>query len=232
MDSIRLSKRLGAIAGLVPKGASVIDVGTDHGHIPVFLAQNGVFERIIASDINDGPLASARDSAAEHGALDKIEFVKADGLAIDGIRGIDVVILSGMGGELIASIVDGAKWLKEGQTLLILQPQSKAGHLCSYLAENGYKITDALLVRDSGKLYSVMTARASPRLDRAPSGILTLLSALQDRRDPLLPEFLDEIIARETKAERGRRQAKDYDETSDSDLLLELRRIREGTEKW
>ena len=232
MDLIRLSNRLAAIAAFVPQGASVVDVGTDHGHIPIFLAQRGGAARIVASDLHEGPLQSARSSAGEYGVGDKIEFIRADGLAFDGVNGIDAVIISGVGGELIASIIDRAGWLKGQETLLILQPQSKIESLCSYLTGNGYPITDALLVRDSGKLYGVMTARAHRDSARGADGILALLSVLYDKRDPLLPEFLDRMMSREMRAARGRRLSKEHVESSDSDFPEKIRHMREEIKKW
>ena len=41
MLSIRLSRRLAAIAALLPPDGGMADVGTDHGHIPVHLLQSG-----------------------------------------------------------------------------------------------------------------------------------------------------------------------------------------------
>ncbi len=37
---MELSKRLQAVADLVTEGASVADVGTDHGYIPIYLIEH------------------------------------------------------------------------------------------------------------------------------------------------------------------------------------------------
>ena len=81
IKEIELSPRLRAIADFVPQGARVIDVGTDHGYIPVFLAQKRLASAIFASDINEGPIARARQNAALYGVEDRISFARADGLS-------------------------------------------------------------------------------------------------------------------------------------------------------
>ena len=54
---MELSKRLYAVASLVTEGASVADVGTDHGYIPIYLIQEKIASRVIAMDINKGRLS-------------------------------------------------------------------------------------------------------------------------------------------------------------------------------
>ena len=57
---MELSKRLYAVASLVTEGASVADIGTDHGYIPIYLMKEGIASKVIALDINKGPLERAR----------------------------------------------------------------------------------------------------------------------------------------------------------------------------
>ena len=49
---IKLSNRLKKIAELVDFGATVIDVGTDHGYVPNFLCEKKISRDIIATDIS------------------------------------------------------------------------------------------------------------------------------------------------------------------------------------
>ena len=73
------SKRLYAVAALVTEGASVADVGTDHGYIPIYLIQEKIASRVIAMDINKGPLERARIHIEEQGLSDRIETRLSDG---------------------------------------------------------------------------------------------------------------------------------------------------------
>ena len=72
---IELSNRLGQIARMVQPGSVVADIGTDHGQLMVYLAQNGTIRRGYACDINEKPLNKARQIIADYGLEDRIECV-------------------------------------------------------------------------------------------------------------------------------------------------------------
>ena len=60
---MELSKRLYAVAGLVTEGASVADIGTDHGYVPIYLVESGIASKVIALDVkSQGPLNRAPDA--------------------------------------------------------------------------------------------------------------------------------------------------------------------------
>ena len=59
---IRLSARMEAVAALCEKGSCGADVGCDHGYVSIYLVQNGIFEKMLAMDLREGPLQAARDS--------------------------------------------------------------------------------------------------------------------------------------------------------------------------
>ena len=110
---IKLSNRLKACADLVRKGTRLADIGCDHGYVPVYLVENGIIKSAVASDINEKPLASCRALVSDYGMQDRISCILSDGL--DGIEGndIDCILIAGMGGELIASILGKCGFVKE-----------------------------------------------------------------------------------------------------------------------
>ena len=59
-----ISKRLLACADLVPPCHTATDVGTDHGYLAIRLLQTDRCARVIAADLREQPLASARANAA------------------------------------------------------------------------------------------------------------------------------------------------------------------------
>jgi len=153
--TIRLSDRLGTIAGFIEKGAAVADIGTDHGFLPVYLAQTGAASRIIASDMSAGSLGAARRSAARYGVSDKIEFIVAPGLDGVGENDADTIVIAGVGGETIIGILEEAPWTKTGKRL-ILQPQTKKAELLAFLSDNGYTVHETAQVQDKGRNYTVL----------------------------------------------------------------------------
>ncbi len=195
---IHLSPRLAAVAGLVPLGASVIDVGTDHAMVPVWLVQSGRARRALASDIRPGPLKSAAALVKRTGTGDRVRLLQTDGLTGIGPEDGDTVILAGMGGETMISILAAASWTGAG-TLLILEPQSKRGDLRRWLIGNGFSIRTEKLVEDAGRIYPILTAAGGPSPAYSEAE-LHLGRLAQIGGDPLFLKYLEDARARTAKA--------------------------------
>ena len=204
--TIKLPERLMAVSGFIKKGAAVVDIGTDHGYLPVYLAQNGLARSIIASDISAGSLDSARRSAAKYGVSDKITFIVAPGLSGVGEKETDTVVIAGLGGETIAGILKDAPWTKHSGISLILQPQSKIVELCSFLRESGYSLLDAELSLDSDRFYVIMLA-AGGVSDSILAPEIELYARLIYRRDPLFPRYMDDLAAKTRRALNGMKKS-------------------------
>ncbi len=154
-----LNARLFSVAELVRQGAVLADIGTDHAYLPIFLLERERISHAYLSDINRGPLASARDNAAEHGLLDKVTLVLSDGAASLSESGATDYTICGMGGELIAEIIDAAPHLRSSQINLILQPMTRQAHLRRYLYSHGFEIIREVYSTEGDKHYAVMQAR-------------------------------------------------------------------------
>lgn len=196
---IRLSKRLAAIAKHVPQGASVIDVGTDHGQLPVWLIQSGRAQCVIASDINAGPLSRAATLVEETDTGEWIRLQVCDGLEAFSEKDGNCVVIAGMGGETMVHILAAAPWTVN-HALLVLQPQSKAEVLRSWLLDNGFEISGEELVEDAGRVYSVLTAQGGGGTAAYTKAELLCGSFDQIGGDPLLPAYIAEQIQKLQKA--------------------------------
>lgn len=219
---LELQPRLQAIADWVRPGARIVDVGTDHGYLPVFLLQNGTVGYAIASDINAAPLDHARRSAAEYGQ--EMDFRLCNGLEAVGPDEVDTVVIAGMGGENIAAILLQAPWTKEGHTLL-LQPMSRPDYLRRFLGDHGYRITRERLVRDKGLLYPIVEAEGGYMAPLSPG---QLCGGVGLKRDPLEGEYLDGWIKKLSRAAAGLRQGRDTGEQADEmdAVVVELRQMK------
>ena len=153
-----INARLLTAAEFVRQNAILADIGTDHGYLPLFLLDEGRIKYAYCCDINEGPLASARRNAEERGRLRCCDFILTDGAGVLADRGIADYAICGMGGELIADIIDRAPHLKDGGVNLILQPMSRQEKLRTYLASSGYKITGESYSLDAGKYYVCLLA--------------------------------------------------------------------------
>lgn len=150
-----LSDRLLACAGFVRPGDRVADVGCDHGYLSIYLLTQGIASRVIASDINEGPLQSAVRNAEKYGVKERISFHLSDGVR-NVPRDFDTLVCAGMGADTMVSILEAAPWLRQEQYRLILQCQSKTPVLRRYLSEQGWRIARESVLRDGRFLYTIM----------------------------------------------------------------------------
>lgn len=153
---MELSKRLYAVASLVTEGASVADIGTDHGYVPIYLMKNKIASKVIALDINKGPLERARMHVIGHGLKGQIETRLSDGLKNVKPGEVDTMIAAGMGGGLVIKILNDSREVVDQLTYCILQPQSEIAKVRKYLAKNQLKIVDEDMVEEDGKFYPMM----------------------------------------------------------------------------
>jgi dinuclear metal center YbgI/SA1388 family protein len=153
---IKIDDRLKACADLVDATGIVCDVGTDHAHLCVYLVQSGKCKRVIASDIVDGPLNSAEQTVKRYQLEDSISIVKSDGLKSIDLKDVSDIIIAGMGGESILSIIKDCPQLQEEGISLVLQPMTKAPLLRKELYAMGYEIVKEVAVQVGNMFYTVM----------------------------------------------------------------------------
>ena len=159
MSAILLPPRLKYIASIVPSGSLVADIGTDHAHLPIYLIENSITDKAIASDIVDGPIASAKKNIALHGLEEKIEVIKSDGLVKVFPLTPETIIIAGMGSETIRDIMSACDYSKEASPLFILQPMTHVEVLRKYLIENGFSILSESVIREAHRYYVVISAQ-------------------------------------------------------------------------
>lgn len=154
---MQLSIRLSAIASNVPRGSRVIDVGTDHAYIPIYLVEEGLAVSCLATDINKGPIEKAQKNLVAHG-IQNVELMQTNGVeGIPSDKG-DVLMISGMGGYLIVDILKRGKELVQNLKRMILQPQQDVIEVRKYLHSIGFCIVDEDFVKDEDKYYTIIVA--------------------------------------------------------------------------
>ena len=158
-NTVILSKRLQAIADMIPGGGVLADVGCDHGFLDIYLVQTGKIAGAIAMDVRKGPLAAATTHVREAKLEDKIETRLSDGLEAFQAGEANVFVCAGMGGPLMQRILTAYPEKTESFQDFLLQPQSEIKEFRAFLRENGYKIIKERIVWEDGKYYFPMLVR-------------------------------------------------------------------------
>lgn len=225
MNNIKLSKRLSTAASFVRSGAFVADIGTDHAYLPIFLVQNKVVTKAIASDINLGPIQKANENIEKFNMQENIKTVIADGL--DGIKGFSPtdILICGMGGELISEIIEKSEYVKNPNVRLILQPMSCAYELREYLSRC-FNITDEKIVCEDGKIYQIICANYDGQIHKYSKAELELGNINIKEKTNEYKKLLITTIERKKKIFDGLRLGKHNTEEIERELK-ELEKLKD-----
>ena len=188
---MQLSLRLSAIAEMVTQGNRLVDVGCDHGYLPVYLIQEKRIPSAIAADVGKGPLSRAQEHISQYGLDKYIETRLSDGLREIKKGEGDTLVIAGMGGPLMERILTDGKEALCGFKELILQPQSDIGHVRRFLFGNGYQIIREDSVLEEGKFYFIMKAVQGIRNPVWTEEEIEFGGLLLEKRHPILKQYLE-----------------------------------------
>ena len=158
----RMSLRLRTVADMLKADSArrcTADVGCDHGYVSIYLVENGISKSAIAMDVRKGPLAMAQSNIQDFGFEKDIQTRLSDGLTELQDGEADSLVIAGMGGKLMISILDKKDLSGLGIKTAILQPQSDICQFREYLRDKGYLIEDESIILDEGKYYFPMKVR-------------------------------------------------------------------------
>ena len=154
---IKLSKRLEAISSLIPQNSKVIDIGCDHGLLDIYLYQQKISNKVIASDINENALNNAKENIKKNNLEKYIETRLGSGLdTLNEDDNIDTIVISGMGAHTVISILKNNKQKINNVKNIIVQSNTKLDFLRKEITKMNYMIEDELLVEDNKKVYTII----------------------------------------------------------------------------
>ena len=165
---IKLTPRLLCVAQAVGNCNCFLDIGTDHAYLPAYLIENGIAKRAIASDINPNPLLNAERTVADENLTGKIELRLSDGFKNIKPDEAEEIAVAGMGGLMIAEMLNTTAWLKNSKYRLVLQPMTHFEDVRRALNENGFEITDEQTALEGKRVYLVISARYSGITEEKP----------------------------------------------------------------
>jgi tRNA (adenine22-N1)-methyltransferase len=190
-----LPPRLEAVAGLIPRGAVVADVGCDHGKLAAGLAMSGA-PFVVALDSSAKSLAKTRRLVDELNLQHAVQTRVSDGLKKLDPGEADVIVIAGLGGSTICSILEDGYNVAGAAVRLVLQPMNAVGDVRRWLADSGFRVVAEELAEDDGRIYQILAAE--PGSDARPPMSLFDLEVgrlLIENRHPLLPKLLGFKIA-------------------------------------
>lgn len=146
------SQRIIDLASLVKKDNIVVDVGTDHGYLPIYLIKNKITNKVFASDISENALDNARKNISKYNYNSKIKLFVSDGL--ENIpKEYTTIVISGMGTDTIEHILKNVSRISN----IILQSNTKHEQLRNYMMNKGYKIEKEIICYENNKFYPIIS---------------------------------------------------------------------------
>lgn len=228
---MELSKRLLEIAKYVNKGAKVADIGTDHAYLPIYLVKNKIARHVIAMDINKGPLESAKQNIKSHRLDGIIETRLSNGLnMLNNEDAVNTIIIAGMGGHLVKSIITEGKDHLEDVQQLILQPQSDYNVVRRGIHTLGFKIADEKILEDANKVYFIFLCEKG--YESYDQDIYYKYGKiLLQKKDPLLLSYMNRLIDQKKKVIKHlKEQTSDESKLRLKELQLEIKELEEAME--
>lgn len=156
-----IDNRLKMIADMVSRRGTFLDVGTDHGYLPIYLIKNGSVENAIASDVSKGSLAKAVDEVKKEKIQEKIETRLGSGLmVIKPEDKLDTIVLAGMGGILISQLIEERlEYIKANDIEFIVQPVQSPESVRKFFEKEKFTIIEEKLAKAEGRIYHIIKVK-------------------------------------------------------------------------
>lgn len=185
-----ISDRLKCIGNMVEKCECIADIGTDHAYLPIYLVEQGTCKKVIASDINKGPVEKAKRNIYFSKRSNEIQCRLGPGLTTILPGEVRAAIIAGMGGNLIRDILEESMDVFKSLDYVILQPVQNADVLRKYIYESGYNILDEELCKDENKYYEIIKIKYDNKAEILNDIYYEVSKKLLQKKHPLLKEYI------------------------------------------
>lgn len=232
MEKIELSERLKNVAEFVRADEIILDIGSDHAYLPIYLIQQQKIPAAIAGEVVAGPFTKAQQEIANAGLEQQIETRLGSGFdVIAPTEKMGTVFICGMGGLLISEILaTGFQQQKiNADTRLVLQPNNKEAELRRVLMDAQFEIKEEAMVKEKGKFYEIIVAEASPTKITYTDAELTFGPVLMQAQTPVFQEKWQAIYKNNQKI-IAQLDAADHEEKRTT--LIQLNQLIEKVVKW
>ena len=238
MKATHLSKRLNRVAEYVSSFGSsprrLLDIGSDHAYLPVYLTLNKLIDYAVAGEIAQGPYQSALSQVSSRDLSSKIEVRLGDGFQVMRDEdNINIVTICGMGGGLIQTILGEGYQRLQPNHLLILQANTGQTGLRSWLKGHAYDIIAEDLIEDHQHIYEIIVAH-----DRFNQDGLQDLTAKDlligpyngQNKSPIFKKYWQGQLNSRQRVIHSMKEAKQKNQSKIAAIQEEIRLIREVLE--
>ncbi|SFA70604.1 tRNA (adenine22-N1)-methyltransferase [Lentibacillus halodurans] len=155
-NTIKLSGRLEKVASFITKDATFADIGSDHAYLPCYVCLHDEYARAIAGEVNEGPFQSAKDTVDSHGLSDRVDVRLGNGLQVLHEDEVQLLVMAGMGGALITTILDEGKDRISSVERIVAQPNIDERTVRHWLYTCGFTITNETMIEENGHIYEII----------------------------------------------------------------------------
>lgn len=203
---IRLTPRLLTAANMVNANRKLADIGTDHAYLPVYLMEQGITHSALACDINPNPLKNAKLTIDKANLSEQIELRLSDGLDNISENEAEEIVIAGMGGLMIADMIERTSWLKNTDKHLILQPMTHAEDVRAALFANGFYIDKEAVCDEGRHVYLILSAYYDGKI-REATPLKCTLGQIRSKNSEIAARYVRLLTERLTKKAEAQQQA-------------------------
>ncbi|MFA5542722.1 MAG: class I SAM-dependent methyltransferase [Bacilli bacterium] len=148
-----MKKRIKTIASYISPYKHIADIGCDHGYLIKEAIKNGaVYAQAIDNKI--GPLTTAKKNLLKF--ENQVDFSLSSGIKNLDPR-VEVIVIAGMGGQLIINIIDEDNSKLNNVKRIITQANKNQFELRKYMSEKaGFKIVSEKIIEEDSIYYEII----------------------------------------------------------------------------
>ncbi|HLR66475.1 tRNA (adenine(22)-N(1))-methyltransferase [Virgibacillus alimentarius] len=201
--TIKLSRRLTNVASFLSPGSLFADIGSDHAYLPCYICLQDNEARAIAGEINEGPYLSACKTVESYQLTNVVDVRLGDGLEVLNKNEVTEIVIAGMGGSLIKSILDDGRDKLLNVKRIIVQPNVEEQNVRSWLLSNGFKLTNEIILEENNHIYEIIVGDKADEINSSKS----TLEEKQLFFGPLLMSNPNPVFYKKWRSEHSKRAA-------------------------
>lgn len=157
-DFKQISERLKRIANYIDNDVLFADIGSDHAYLPSYICFKNKSVRAIAGEVSKGPFERSKQTVQDNGFSDQIDVRLGDGLEVVKDDRVETIVIAGMGGSLISSILHKGSHKLAYTNKIITQPNTNSYIVRKTLYALNYVPVAEEIIEENGHIYEIIVS--------------------------------------------------------------------------